>query len=344
MWLRNDPQADIDVALQQDEQFRIHETQGAGALANFRIKESVSPYRWNTRDGKGKGLAVVFEYGNAFENVEYDIWVRTPTNLVFFRARCPADSAPIGTGRAFGSGYRHHCPIKSMALGAKLGQDRSLWVLTLFLFVGVLLPTGCVLWFMNAAAGSQAETARQSVAEAYRGQLRLVRDSLDGLWRARANAVPPPSGDWNPSDFPRVLDASGADSVILLDKTGASVRWPGGAPVFFSPNENAGWDHALFLERQRQFTEAAAEFGKLTVGSQAPNLASLAAQAQARCLVQSGQKQAALAVILDKFSSPSPQFDALGGFLPAEEQLLAVHLLKPSDPRFAACFGVARRG
>ncbi len=223
-----------------------------------------------------------------------------------------------------------------MALGAKLGQDRSLWVLTLFLFVGVLLPTGCVLWFMNAAAGSQAETARQSVAEAYRGQLRLVRDSLDGLWRARANAVPPPSGGWNPSDFPRVLDASGADSVILLDKTGASVRWPGGAPVLFSPNENAGWDHALFLERQRQFTEAAAEFGKLTVGSQAPNLASLAAQAQARCLVQSGQKQAALAVILDKFSSPSPQFDALGGFLPAEEQLLAVHLLKPSDPRFAA--------
>ncbi len=90
MWLRNDPQADIDVALQQDEQFRIHETQGAGALANFRIKESVSPYRWNTRDGKGKGLAVVFEYGKDFENVEYDIWVRTPTNLVFFRARCPA--------------------------------------------------------------------------------------------------------------------------------------------------------------------------------------------------------------------------------------------------------------
>ena len=50
--------------------------------------------------------------------------------------------------------------------------------MALFLLLGVLLPTACVLWFMNEAARSQAESARQSVSEAYRGQLRMLRDRV----------------------------------------------------------------------------------------------------------------------------------------------------------------------
>ena len=223
-----------------------------------------------------------------------------------------------------------------MALGVKLGQDRSLWVLALFSLFGVLLPTGCVLWFMNAAARSQAESARQSVAEAYRGQLRLVRDRVDAFWRTRASMVPPPSRDWSPSDFPRVLAASAADSVILLDKTGAAVRWRGVAPNSDPTDGAAGWDHALSLERSRQFASAAVEYGKLADTRQDPRHVALAAQAQARCLAQSGQRDAAIKVVLRRFSSPAPVFDSLGSLLAADEQLLALQLLKPSDTRFNA--------
>ena len=73
--------------------------------------------------------------------------------------------------------------------GLGAGWDRSSWLASLFLVVGVVAPTACVLWFMNEAAQSQAESARQSVAEAYRGQLRFLRDRIDAFWLARAAAL-----------------------------------------------------------------------------------------------------------------------------------------------------------
>jgi signal transduction histidine kinase len=222
-----------------------------------------------------------------------------------------------------------------MPLGAKLGQDRSLWVLALFVLVGVLLPTGCVLWFMNVAVRSQAESARRSVAEAYHGQLRMVRDSVGAFWRARAAAILHPSGDWKPSDFSRVLAASRADSVILLDKTGAAVHRlaaPGSDPTLGL----TAWNHPLSLERSRQFAAAATEYSRLAGTSRDPLLVALAAQAQVRCLAQNGQREAAIAVIQRRFSSPSPEFDLLGGYIAANEHLFALQLLKPSDARFAA--------
>jgi hypothetical protein len=75
---------------------------------------------------------------------------------------------------------------------------------------------------MNDAARSQADEARRSVEEAYRGQLRLLRDPVDSFWHSRAAVVQAKSGEWTEADFPRILVASGADSVVVLDSRGAS--------------------------------------------------------------------------------------------------------------------------
>ncbi len=56
------------------------------------------------------------------------------------------------------------------------------------LVVLTVLPAACVLWFMTAALENDAAAAQQRILGAYRGQLRLVRSRLDGLWRTQATA------------------------------------------------------------------------------------------------------------------------------------------------------------
>ena len=73
-------------------------------------------------------------------------------------------------------------------------ENRAAWLAPLVLLFGVLVPTVCVLWFMNEAARTQSDSARQSIADAYRGQLWLIRDRVDSDWAARAAALQGLSG------------------------------------------------------------------------------------------------------------------------------------------------------
>jgi signal transduction histidine kinase len=84
----------------------------------------------------------------------------------------------------------------------------------LFLILGVLLPTACVLWFMNDAATSQAAAARQSVTEAYRNQLPLLRDRVDAYWQSRAADLAKQLGQGTASDVARVIRSGQADAIV----------------------------------------------------------------------------------------------------------------------------------
>jgi signal transduction histidine kinase len=99
----------------------------------------------------------------------------------------------------------------------------STWLALLFLIVGVIAPTTCVLWFMRDAARAQADAARQSVAEAYRGQLKLLRDQTDAYWEGRAVALQRSAGKGDAADFARSVRAGLADSFILANYPAPSV-------------------------------------------------------------------------------------------------------------------------
>ena len=74
-----------------------------------------------------------------------------------------------------------------MRIGTQLGGGRSL--VPLLLLIGVLAPTACVLWFMNVAVNNQRDASRRKLAEAYKGQLALLRDRLDSYWALRASEI-----------------------------------------------------------------------------------------------------------------------------------------------------------
>ena len=226
-----------------------------------------------------------------------------------------------------------------MDRGTRIGaivQDRSAWLMLLFVLMGVLLPTACVLWFMNDAARSQADAARRSVVEAYRGQLRLVRDRVDSFWRSRAAVLQLKSGQWTASDFPRIIAVAGADSVLLLSPAN-TVEYPTplAAPLPDPAVTRPAWQAALTLEWRGRFTESAAAYGELAYSEQDPRSAALAAQAQIRCLAKSGAMGAALAAIRHRFDGrPDPHTDLNGSLIAADEQLLALHLMKSDDNRY----------
>ena len=64
-------------------------------------------------------------------------------------------------------------------------------------------------------------------------------------------------------------------------------------------------------------------------------LAARAAQGQIRCLAQSGEKELAIQEIRKRFSAgrAARAVDAAGRLIAADEQLLALHLMKPGDGR-----------
>lgn len=97
----------------------------------------------------------------------------------------------------------------------RIDAGRSAWLALAFLALGIVVPTVCILWFMNEAARAQSEATKQSVAEAYRGQLRFLGDRLDSWWVNRLEAIDRSAGDGRSADFARVVKAGLADSVVL---------------------------------------------------------------------------------------------------------------------------------
>jgi signal transduction histidine kinase len=205
--------------------------------------------------------------------------------------------------------------------------------------LGVLTPTVCVLWFMNEAARTQADSARQSITDAYRGQLWLIRDRVDSYWAARTSALQGMSGGKGASEFARAVGQGIADSAVFLDPAGRlAYPWPGIGLQAKPPVERREWLAAEALERNRdQLAQAAAAYARIADGASYPALAAWAAQGEIRCLVRSGQKEPALQAIRQRFGAglAARTLDSAGRWVAADEALLAVSLLHPGDGRRA---------
>ena len=62
-----------------------------------------------------------------------------------------------------------------------VGYDRMRWVV-LLLAVAVILPTVCLLWFMNQAVKNEHLAVKQKLTDAFNQQLEIIRRRIDDLW------------------------------------------------------------------------------------------------------------------------------------------------------------------
>jgi signal transduction histidine kinase len=190
---------------------------------------------------------------------------------------------------------------------------------------------------MNEAARSQAESARQSVTEAYRAQLRLLRDRIDSYWKSRAAAIAEDSGAGTAPEFTRIVFSGLCDSLVLLDNNGV-VTYPVTVPPVPAPDprvQNPDWRAARALEAGRPL-EADSAWGRIADSETDPSAAARAAQAQIRCLVRSGRAETAIRMIQQRFATGTAArgLDLQRRLIAADEQLLALRLMKPSDTRY----------
>lgn len=95
--------------------------------------------------------------------------------------------------------------------------DRSIWFFVLLGLI-VLVAAASLSWLMSEAVEAQSAAARQSVLDAYRGQLRLVRSRIDAHWAVSAARLTHTN---NPEqDFARLVVDEIADGVVMLDSDG----------------------------------------------------------------------------------------------------------------------------
>ena len=215
--------------------------------------------------------------------------------------------------------------------GSGTGHGSGLWPVLLALLV-VLVPTACVLWFLNEAVQNQRLAMRQKLTDAYRGQLSQVRDRLEAYWQETAKKL-----DAEAASYParktlvtRFECALDVDSLVCYGPSG-DLLYPAPANV---PAERAGEDRvfaeAALLEYVRHDpVAAAAAYGKIASGIRDDQLAARALQAQARCLARAGRVKEAIRVLAHTLGQAkyAHALDPQGRLIAADAQLRVLELI-----------------
>lgn len=101
----------------------------------------------------------------------------------------------------------------------------------MLLLLAALVPSVCLLWFMNQAVRNERLAVRQKLADAYRVNLSLVQAQLEAYWRQAAAALDTEADQFAPAAlFARHVRAGLAEAVVCFDAAG-KVAYPGEALV-----------------------------------------------------------------------------------------------------------------
>ena len=231
-----------------------------------------------------------------------------------------------------------------MRLTSTLGgwaREGNTWLVLLALMLGVVLPAACVIWFMTAAASNEADAARQRLTDSLRGQLQLLSDRVDADWRsrlARLNGV----GGNGAKAFHRAVTSGKLelDSIVFLARNGMA-----GYPIVVAPEQNASaadtgtdWKAAAALEASGSYAAAATQYADIAARGRVADRAALAARSHIRALVKARDSSGALQAIerYSRIPRVAAGRDGYGRLIIADERLLALRLLSPTDARFHA--------
>jgi len=202
----------------------------------------------------------------------------------------------------------------------------------LLLLLAVLVPSVCLLWFMNQAVHNERLAVRQKLADAYRVNLSLVQNQLEVFWRQLGDSLDTEASRLlAPTLFAQEVRAGRADAVIVFDATG-NVAYPAAAQAAQPDLPNEGWAEAERLESANP-AEAAAAFARVAEQTTNVNMAARALQAQARCLVKAGKTNEAISLLTGPLEEERYReaTDALGRLLVPNAELMALELGAESD-------------
>lgn len=218
-------------------------------------------------------------------------------------------------------------------------NDQRVWPIVVLLLAAVVVPAGCVIWFMNKAIYNEELAARQRREVRYNTLLKDARHYLRGFWFEKSTALDGASLVANAESAPGIFKgnvmAGLADTLIFIEADG-TLLYPGNiaTPPSLPLAWQKRWDEAQNIEFADNNPEKASqEFGVLATEAPDKNGAAQAILAQARNLFKSGNQKAALELLTDKLSLPKYKgaLDQQGRLLIPNARMMALDIMNNPD-------------
>jgi hypothetical protein len=210
-------------------------------------------------------------------------------------------------------------------------RPSGLWLM-LLLLLAALVPSVCLLWFMNQAVRNERLAARQKLVDAYSANLSLESGALETFWRQTASALDAEAIRLSaPALFAKQVRAGLAEAAICFDPAD-KVAYPGPAPAPEPHTLPTSWLEAERMESPSS-GDAADAFARLAEQATNAIVAARALQAEARCLVKAAQTNAAIGVLTGPLEEARYRqaTDAQGRLIVPNAELIALELLKAPD-------------
>ena len=201
--------------------------------------------------------------------------------------------------------------------------------MVLVVLLAALVPTGCVLWFLNEAIENQQLAVQQRLSDVYRAHFDTYKGNVVESWRRVEQKLEQAAKLDDPKAVYELLVAGKVcNAVVVYDKSGRVVFPRQRSPFPLSdPGSDPFWETARRLEDQRD--DGAIEvYEHIAVLSKNVHLAARAMQAQIRCLIRAGKIDDAIHVIIGQLSEPKYRdaMDTGGRLIAPAAHLLALQI------------------
>ncbi len=215
-------------------------------------------------------------------------------------------------------------------------HQQSSWPILVLLLVAVSVSGTFVLWFMAQAIGNERLAARQKIVSVYEDQLNVAKRRIAAYWTDRAAQLAFPNEPISSAaHFAHVIRDDLADGVIIFDQSGR-VDYPSPAQPTpgHSPTQAVPWQNAERLEfEQLDYSAGARAYAAIATAAVSRSEAAQALQAQARCLANSQQREAALDILTATLTELQyrESLDQHGNLIVPNALLFALRLMSDED-------------
>ena len=205
----------------------------------------------------------------------------------------------------------------------------------MLLAVAVILPTVCLLWFMNQAVKNDRLAVKQKLTDAYQLRLDTLSESLDNLWSGRTNSVRQKAVASQGVEMFGLLTARDdgsdglgiCDAVIIYDSNNTLVYPVAGGTDY--PNElpegfNKAWA-AEFIEKD--FTRSMQLYRQIAESDVDDYVRFSALMGRIRCLRKLGEIEKAAALCRDlAYGQAAENISSASASLIARARVLLIEL------------------
>ena len=214
-----------------------------------------------------------------------------------------------------------------------MASPLRLWPVLVILLLAALIPSACVIWFMNEAMDNQQLAMRQRMMDFYEQQIKQTRGEIDDLWNEKTTALNQVDRQSPSSAFASLVKAGIAQSVIICDENKKQLYPYIEVQQSLAEDPNQTLLPIQQLEFAGNVSAAMDAVRKQFALSSTLELKAECLRIEARCLIKLDRKDEAITILVETLNEPmyDSVHDAMGRHIPSDALLRALELIQPHD-------------